>query len=208
MPKSQRLPERLTVADVVERMQLPLSTLYQYIKALEREHPTELARRWGWPSHAFGKLAIVLTVVLTTGGCALPILGTLTIGSLSVGDLLTIATLSSTAVTGKGAGEHALDVVTSKDCRLLEAALRKSRKWCEERGASATEKDFHGLAGLWEPEPKTQLAEVAGNDDEPGQWLVAVAAQAATSDAAPVLAVATLAPQPAPPAGVPFRPGP
>ena len=165
-----------------------------------------MARGWGWPNRALGRLAIVLAVAVTTGGCALPILGTLAIGSLSVGDLLTIASLSSTAVTGKGTGEHALDAVTGKDCRLLQAALRNSREWCEERDSSETEKDFHGLAGVLEPKPKTRVAENSGHDDGPGRWLVA--AQATTSGAAPDLAVAKLDPQPAAPPGVRFRPGP
>ena len=52
------------------------------------------------------------------------------------------------AINGKGLPEDAADLVTGKDCRVIEAALRKDRQICEPRGSPEARKDFKGLSGL------------------------------------------------------------
>ena len=84
---------------------------------------------------------------LLLGGCTAQLAG----GALALTDSLTVVSWVSTAVSGKGLGEHALALVTGRDCRFLEAALRDDRRLCERRGSPATEDDFRGLAGLLEP---------------------------------------------------------
>lgn len=53
------------------------------------------------------------------------------------------------AVNGKGLVEDGADVVTGKDCRLIEGVTRKDRKVCEEKNSPATKHDFKGLAGAF-----------------------------------------------------------
>ena len=57
------------------------------------------------------------------------------------------------AINGKGLPEDAADLVTGKDCRVIEAALRKDREICETRGSPEARKDFKGLSGLSEDQP-------------------------------------------------------
>lgn len=58
------------------------------------------------------------------------------------------------AVNGKGLAEDGSDLVTGKDCRLIEGTLRDDRKVCETRGLPATKKDFKGASGLIGDEDK------------------------------------------------------
>lgn len=51
------------------------------------------------------------------------------------------------AVNGKGLAEDGADLVTGKDCRLIEGAARSDRQVCETRGPPVTDKDFKGLMG-------------------------------------------------------------
>lgn len=82
--------------------------------------------------------------LLGLSGCAAP-----AIGALTVGEVLTIAGISSTIMTGRDLGEHALSVLTGKDCRFLEAALREGRSFCEDKNSVATKDDFGGLIALF-----------------------------------------------------------
>jgi hypothetical protein len=91
-------------------------------------------------------LAACGAVALMAGGCATPI-----VAALTVSELMTGASVVSYAATGKGIGEHALDVATGKDCRVIEAALRDDREVCEAHGSKATENDFKGLASIIPP---------------------------------------------------------
>jgi hypothetical protein len=52
------------------------------------------------------------------------------------------------AVNGKGLVEDGADLVTGKDCRVIEGIVRDERKICETRGSPATKKDFKGISGL------------------------------------------------------------
>ena len=55
---------------------------------------------------------------LLLGGCTAQLAG----GALALTDSLTVVSWVSTTVSGKGLGEHALNLVTGRDCRFLEAA--------------------------------------------------------------------------------------
>ena len=81
--------------------------------------------------------------LLALSGCAAP-----AIGALTIGEVLTIAGISSSIMTGRDLGEHALSALTGKDCRFLEAALREGRSFSEERGSTATKGDFGGVIAL------------------------------------------------------------
>ena len=83
---------------------------------------------------------LVLTIFLFTG-CA---------GAVFFGIPLTFTTTEvlPRAVNGKGLIEDGVDVVTGKDCRVIEGTVRKDRQTCEPRGSPATKKDFKGLSGL------------------------------------------------------------
>ena len=51
-------------------------------------------------------------------------------------------------LTDKGLIEDGADVVTGKDCRVIEGTVRDDRKICETRGDAATQKDFKGVSSL------------------------------------------------------------
>jgi len=98
----------------------------------------------------FSKSVLLLGLGGVLSGCATPIAG------LALTDILTGASIITTATTGKGTTEIALDLVTGQDCRFLEGAFREDRDFCEEEGSPATEEDFKGLAGLVEDDaPRT-----------------------------------------------------
>lgn len=100
--------------------------------------------------------------LLALPGCAAP-----AIGALTVAEVLTIAGISSSIMTGRDLGEHALSALTGKDCRFLEAALREGRSFCEDRGSEATKGDFGGLIALFEREDgsKAETAVAAADLD-------------------------------------------
>ena len=75
------------------------------------------------------------------GGCAAPI-----VGSLTVGHLVSAASAVTIAAKGKGVSEIVLDAATGKDCRFLEGAVRKDREICETPGSPATRSDFKGVS--------------------------------------------------------------
>ncbi|MFN4354083.1 hypothetical protein [Parvibaculum sp.] len=101
--------------------------------------------------------------LLALPGCAAP-----AIGALTVAEVLTIAGISSSIMTGRDLGEHALSALTGKDCRFLEAALREGRSFCEDRGSEATKGDFGGLIALLEREDGTKAeTQVAAADLDP-----------------------------------------
>src|ERR1051326_6532794 len=89
---------------------------------------------------AIARICAVVAVGLVLSGCAAPIIGSLTLSQLSM-----IAGLVSTASTRKGLSDHALSLITGKDCNLTEAILHKARKLCEEKDSVATKDDFKGV---------------------------------------------------------------
>ncbi len=94
-----------------------------------------------------GKTVLAIAVCIGLSGCAAP-----AIGALTVGQILTVAGISSTIMTGRDLGEHAVSALTGKDCRFLESLLRNGRDFCEERGSVATRDDFGGVIALLERE--------------------------------------------------------
>lgn len=110
-----------------------------------------------------GMLAVLGIGCLGLTGCAAPV-----IGAVTIGEILTIAGISSTIITGRDLGEHALSALTGKDCRFLEAVLREGRGFCEDRGSVATNNDFGGLIALFQgPDGETEEKKVAAADLDP-----------------------------------------
>lgn len=88
-------------------------------------------------------LAAAALLAALASGCAAPF-----VAGLSLNELNTGTSIFSSGITGKGLAEHLADLVTGKDCRLLEGLTRDDRAICEERGSDQTKSDFKGLAGL------------------------------------------------------------
>ncbi|MBE9552957.1 MAG: hypothetical protein IMF05_05780 [Proteobacteria bacterium] len=95
------------------------------------------------------KVALPLLCALVLSGCSLPLIAGMTFVELS-----TAGSLVSTAATGKGLSEHAMDAATGRDCRIFESMVRTDRKLCERRDSLALEKDWKGLASI-DGEPYT-----------------------------------------------------
>lgn len=84
-------------------------------------------------------LAGILASTTILGGCA----GT--VAGVSLSSISSFAGFASTIFTGADLGEHAVSLVTGKDCRFSEGLARADRDICEERGSAATRNDFHGI---------------------------------------------------------------
>lgn len=82
--------------------------------------------------------AAVLVAAMMSGGCA-------TLTAVASHPVVTGISLISLAVTGKGLADHALDMVTRRDCRILEGLVKEERHLCEQPGSLATLDDFHGV---------------------------------------------------------------
>lgn len=100
----------------------------------------------------------ILMTLLAGGlsGCASPLFAGLTLSEFSFA-----GSLFSTAATGKGLGEHAMDLATGRDCNFMEGLVRKDRKVCERKSSSALKADWRGLASAadetaqpYRPEPE------------------------------------------------------
>ena len=103
-----------------------------------------------------------LTLALT--GCAETI-----IAGLTISELLTTGSIVSSILSGKGLGEHALDIATGQDCRILDAIFRKDRALCEPKDSIATKGDFKGLVALLDSNPsgmQIQLADIPMGEDQ------------------------------------------
>jgi len=87
--------------------------------------------------------AILLVLAGLLSGCAGPVFAGMTLSEFGF-----ITSAFSTAATGKGLGEHAMDAATGRDCRLIEGLAREDRKLCERKTSPALEKDWKGLASL------------------------------------------------------------
>jgi hypothetical protein len=83
---------------------------------------------------------IAAVCLASLSGCAAPIIGGMTLGTLSM-----IADAVSTAITGKSLEEHGLSLITGKNCNFTESLFRKARKLCEENGSVEADKDFQGF---------------------------------------------------------------
>ncbi len=143
--------------------------------------------------------ATLMASSVALSGCAEAVIGSLTIGQIS-----TIAGVTSAATTGRGLQDHALSAVTGQDCRLVEGIFRENRRICEEPGSPATEDDFRGivamLTGANEDEPsegtpeedaETTLANAENTGEEVSEFQadsdVAITFSALSSDFRPAL---------------------
>lgn len=82
-------------------------------------------------------------MLLTTTGCAAPI-----VGALGVSELITIASVGGSVAFNKGASDLALDIVTGQNCRIMEGIVRKDRGICEPDDSKAAKNDFKGVVGF------------------------------------------------------------
>ena len=108
--------------------------------------------------HRNFKLALPFLGLFALSGCSAPIFA-----SLTFAELTTAGSLISTAATGKGLGEHAMDAATGRDCRIFEAMVRDDRRLCERKSSFALEKDWKGLASL-DAEPYEPIETDPGSD--------------------------------------------
>ncbi len=108
-----------------------------------------------------GIAALLLAIAGLVGGCAVPV-----VGVLALKDVITVVSLSSTVMTGKGVGEYAVDAVTGRDCRVIEGVLRSDREICEVPGSLATRQDFRGIGPILarQIEPASSVVMVASRD--------------------------------------------
>jgi hypothetical protein len=90
----------------------------------------------------------VLAAVCALSGCAVPLFAGVTLNEIS-----TAGSVVSTLATGKGLGDHALDLATGDDCRFLEGLVRKDRNICETPGSPSTAGDFQGMPDLVSAHP-------------------------------------------------------
>jgi hypothetical protein len=86
------------------------------------------------------RIAAVSAVCVFLSGCAAPVIGGLTLGTLG-----TIVDAVTTIFTGKSVEEHALGWILGKNCNFTEGILRKARQICEERNSVEANKDFTGF---------------------------------------------------------------
>ncbi|MFT6556701.1 hypothetical protein [Sneathiella sp.] len=109
------------------------------------------------------KAALCSVVCISLTGCAETI-----IAGLTLSELLTAGSIGSALITGKGLGEHALDLVTGQDCRILEAVFREDRAVCEPKDSVATQGDFKGLVALLDTPAgqDIQLAEIPYKENQ------------------------------------------
>ena len=92
------------------------------------------------------RLGVRLVLIAGLGslaGCAAPI-----IGGLTASQVFSLAGLGSTIMTGRDLAEHAVSMITGKDCRFLESLLRDGRSFCETSNSVATKDDFHGVVAM------------------------------------------------------------
>jgi len=67
---------------------------------------------------------------------------------MTIGEFSLFGSLFSTAATGKGLGEHAMDAATGRDCRILAGLAREDRRLCERKNSPALDDDWPGLASI------------------------------------------------------------
>jgi len=109
-------------------------------------------------------LAMIILGGLGLSGCAAPI-----IGGLTASQVFSLAGLGATIMTGRDLTEHAVSLVTGKDCRFLETLFRDGRSFCETPDSVATKDDFHGVIALLEQkkEPAAAGTQIAAADLDP-----------------------------------------
>jgi hypothetical protein len=86
------------------------------------------------------RIAAVCAASLALSGCAAPIIGAFTLGTLGFA-----ADTFATIFTGKSVEEHALGWMLGKNCNFTEGILRKARHICEDKDSVEANKDFTGF---------------------------------------------------------------
>lgn len=112
----------------------------------------------------FIKLAFSLLGLFALSGCGVPIFAGMTLAELT-----TAGSLISTAATGKGLSEHAMDAATGRDCRIVDAMVRDDRRLCERKNSPVLERDWKGLASL-EGEPYAASPEMDPGSEPRNRW--------------------------------------
>ncbi|MCE9648407.1 MAG: hypothetical protein K8R18_02175 [Parvibaculum sp.] len=107
-------------------------------------------------------IAIVALGFAGLAGCAAPI-----VAGLTAAQVFSIAGLSATIMTGRDITEHAVSLVTGKDCRFIETLLRNGRSFCEEPNTVATKDDFHGVIALFDKDEADTGTKVAAASLDP-----------------------------------------
>jgi hypothetical protein len=90
----------------------------------------------------------IVAAACALSGCAVPLFAGITLNEIS-----TAGSVVSTLATGKGLGDHALDLATGDDCRFLEGLVRNDRNVCETPGSPGTAGDFQGVTDLVSAHP-------------------------------------------------------
>jgi hypothetical protein len=103
--------------------------------------------------HRVAALAIIFVAPLLHG-CA-------TLTAAAASKVVTAAGLVSLATTGKGLADHALDMLTRQDCRILDGLLRAERRICEPVGSLATLDDFTGFIPIGTEPDSALLADTS-----------------------------------------------
>ena len=85
----------------------------------------------------------LMFTALSVSGCSIPV-----VGALTINHLVSATSALTTAMTGKGVGDIALDKMTGRDCRMIVGTFRSDREVCEISGSPATAHDFKGLSSV------------------------------------------------------------
>jgi len=94
-----------------------------------------------YDSNEIIRLVLSCILLFSLTACTAPVFGVPAVVATEV---------APRAINGKGLAEDGVDAATGKDCRVIEGAIRKNRKFCETRNSPETQKDFKGAEGLLE----------------------------------------------------------
>ena len=115
-----------------------------------------------------GRVALAALLALNLGGCVASMLGVPFLDQAA-----TAISAAATATSGSGLVEHALDLTTGRDCRIIDKLVRSDRRFCEPRGSIETEKNFKCLGSIaaFRPHPSAVATEpdVAATDLDDGE---------------------------------------
>ena len=116
------------------------------------------------------KVIGLILVALALNGCSIPV-----VGALTFNHLMTATSALTTAMTGKGMGDIALDKLTGLDCRMIEGTLRSDRELCEVNGSPATARDFKGFSSVLAYLEKEFTSSEVNKTNEDGSFKVELA---------------------------------
>lgn len=99
--------------------------------------------------------ALVLAWITSLTGCS-------SLVAIAANKIITGAGIMSLMTTGKGLADHALDMVTQQDCRILDGLLREERDVCEDRGSLRTAGDFRGILVAYRDRQDADMRQTLG----------------------------------------------